>query len=322
MKTITFSALRTLWDCPRRYYWRYVRELVPRREDDAALRFGSLIHGALELHWKGESDAAVLAWFDAQPVADPYERARARAMLRAYLARWGAPPAGVVAVERVIGGRILTPEVRGWRYAGKVDAVQDDAGALVIHDHKTASQTDGTTLERLWTDAQLSSYALYLSRETGRRVRDVGHDILTKPALKVLRRSDRPRKLKADGTPAADASWRAEDETPDEHEARCSEWYEAHPEAFIRERIILSDARVAAVETDLAAGVATVRHCEARGHWPQHWTACYQWQRRCPYAALCESGDSPIVLDNDYHHKPAHEELRTAEAAAAQAPLF
>jgi len=28
------------------------------------------------------------------------------------------------------------------------------------------------------------------------------------------------------------------------------------------------------------------------------------------------------VLDNDYHHKPAHEELRTAEAAAAQAPLF
>lgn len=313
MRVITYSALRTIWDCPRRYYWRYVREVVRVREDDAVLRFGSLIHGALERHWSGAADADVLAWFDAQSTVDAYERARARAMLRAYLARWGAPPAGVEAVERVVEGRILEPRpIRGWRYAGKIDAVQRDGGALVIHDHKTASQTDGATLERLWTDAQLASYALYLGRECGETVQDVAHDILTKPTIKPLQANAR----------------RAEPETPDEHEARCMEWYAAHPEAFVRERVILSADRIAAAERDLAEGVAIVRHCEARGYWPQHWTNCYQWQRRCSYAALCQSGDSPIVLENDYMHKPAHSELQPAETTAAETtaaetrPLF
>lgn len=322
MRLITYSALRTLWDCPRRYYWRYVREVVPLREDDAALRFGSLIHGALELHWRGDADDDVVAWFDEQAVSDPYERARARAMLRSYLARWGVPPSGVVGVERVIGGRIMAPEVRGWRFAGKLDAVERDGRDLVLWDHKTASAVDGSALERLWTDAQLASYALYLGREDGEPVRHVAHDITMKPAPKILRKSDRAQKLKKDGTPAADASWRAEDETPDEHEARCVEWYDDHPGAFIRERVILSDARVAAAERDLAEGVATIRHCEARGHWPQHWTSCYQWHRRCPYGALCESNDSPIIIGNDYMDKPAHSELTPAETDAPDQPAL
>lgn len=301
MRLITYSALRTLWDCPRRYYWRDVRELVPRREDDAALRLGSLVHGALERHWRGDSDDAVIAWLDAQTVADPYERAKGRAMVRAYLLRWGARPDGVEAVERIIGGRILAPrEVRGWRYAGKVDAVQRaDDGALVVWDHKTASQSDGASLERLWTDAQLSTYALYLERETGERVRDVGHDVLTKPAIKPLEANKR----------------RAEPETPAEYEERCLVWYAERPDALYRERVILSDARVAAAEHDLSAAVRTVRHCEQDGHWPQHWTSCYQLGRRCPYGALCQSGDSAIILESDYIHKAAHSELAEPEAA-------
>ncbi len=50
---LTYSALNTFRNCPRKYKNRYLDNLRPRERPDA-LSFGSVIHTAIELcigHW-------------------------------------------------------------------------------------------------------------------------------------------------------------------------------------------------------------------------------------------------------------------------------
>ena len=52
---LTYSALNTFRNCPRKYKNRYLDNLRPRERPDA-LSFGSVIHTAIEL-WYRSSDA-------------------------------------------------------------------------------------------------------------------------------------------------------------------------------------------------------------------------------------------------------------------------
>ena len=49
---LTYSALNTFRNCPRKYKHRYVDSLRPRERPEA-LSFGSVIHGAIELWYLG-----------------------------------------------------------------------------------------------------------------------------------------------------------------------------------------------------------------------------------------------------------------------------
>ena len=52
-----------------------------------------------------------------------------------------------------------------------------------------------------------------------------------------------------------------------------------------------------------------------RGVFYENTSHCFQYGRPCPYFALCRSGGSPIVIENQYQRVAPHEELRDAEPA-------
>ena len=52
---LTYSALNTFRNCPRKYKHRYLDCLRPREKAEA-LSFGSVIHGAIELWYRSDAD--------------------------------------------------------------------------------------------------------------------------------------------------------------------------------------------------------------------------------------------------------------------------
>lgn len=102
LRVLTNSELATFRRCPREHYYRYRLLRRPLRTADA-LRFGTLIHKALEAWWSVNVNVAGDAGIQAQlrltaaldalrehgKGSDPYELATARALLIGYTARWG-----------------------------------------------------------------------------------------------------------------------------------------------------------------------------------------------------------------------------------------
>lgn len=121
---LTQSSLRTYRACPRRYFYRYELQARPLAAEAKPLRTGKSVHGALEVWSKTGGDLpAALASLSTD---DPYDNARARAMVIGYHARWGTPE-GVVAVEREWSMDLVNPDTgatsKTFRLGGRVDSI-------------------------------------------------------------------------------------------------------------------------------------------------------------------------------------------------------
>lgn len=120
---LTQSSMRTFQACPRRYKHSYIDRARPIVKPDA-LRSGSSIHAGVEALRKGASLDQACDKLDRE---DPFDWARARAMLIGYVARWGDPTRGIVAVEKEFQIELVNPATgassRTFVLAGKMDAI-------------------------------------------------------------------------------------------------------------------------------------------------------------------------------------------------------
>lgn len=121
---VTSSSTKTYRQCQRKYYFAY--ELGRRSIfESAALRFGTLMHLALEVWWKTvDLDAAIAAM---EGESDPFERAKAEALMRGYHVRWKDEPLTVLAVEQEFIAPLVNPdsgrESETWQRGGKIDFI-------------------------------------------------------------------------------------------------------------------------------------------------------------------------------------------------------
>lgn len=124
---LTYSALNTFRNCPRKYKNRYLDNLRPRERAEA-LSFGSVIHTAIEL-WYRSSDTElrlgeILAYLDdafENRVVDPNQMVQwhlATAMMRGYatqlidnlkfsISELAQGSIGVTVAERNLGAQLL-----------------------------------------------------------------------------------------------------------------------------------------------------------------------------------------------------------------------
>jgi hypothetical protein len=120
---LTQSCMRTYQACARRYKHRYIDRARPRVQS-GALRGGSSVHRGVEWLRKGATLDDACAKLDRE---DPYDYERERAMLVGYVARWGDPARGIIAVEKEFEIDLVNPETgassRTFRLAGKMDAL-------------------------------------------------------------------------------------------------------------------------------------------------------------------------------------------------------
>jgi RecB family exonuclease len=323
---LTYSALNTFRNCPRKYRLRYIENLR-RQEVPEALGLGSVVHEALEQWYRLAADGqrllAVLALLDSKYPgrgADPKEKAHwqlTRAMLVGYATRYAPEEFEVLEVEKAFDCDIRNPETgrlsQTFTIAGKVDGIVRVGQELYLLEHKTASALTGDYLDRLWTDTQIALYSFYL-RELGYPVVGVIYNVLLKARLQQRAGETeaefeaRRAALAAKNKSGKSSAQRQEPETDEEFQGRLADWY-ARPEAFHRERIYLSEDRLAMLQEEVWEITQQYLDANRRGKWLMNTSNCFSYQRPCEYLPYCQSGFSPLVRDNLFETAPPHEEL-------------
>ncbi len=333
---LTFSALNTFRNCPRKYKHRYVDFLRPREKAES-LSFGSVIHGAIEVWYRSEADTnrlwTVLDCIDQQfplRAGDEAQKASwhlARAMFTGYATRYASEDFEIVEVEKPFTGEIRNPDTgrasQTFQMAGKVDAIVRRSDGMYLLEHKTASSIDANYLDKLWTDTQIALYSFHL-RQLGYPIVGVIYNVLLKARLQQkageteAEYEARRMELAAKNKSGRSTAKRQLPETDEEFQARLAEWY-ARPEAFHREHIYLSEDRLAMLQEEVWEITQQYLDARRRGKWLLNTSNCFSYQRPCEYLPYCQSGFNPNVVDKLYEISPPHEELTNTES---EAPLF
>ena len=330
---LTYSALNTFRNCPRKYKNRYLDNLRPRERAEA-LSFGSVIHTAIELWYRSSNSESrlhdVLAYIDdafENRVVDPNHMVQwhlATAMIRGYAERYATEEFEVVEVEKEFVGEIRNPDTgrqsQTFRIAGKVDGIVRCHDGLYLLEHKTASTVDASYLDKLWTDTQIALYCYYL-RELGYPIVGVIYNVLLKSRLKQGKGETqeeyevRHAELAAKNKSGKSTAKRQMPETDEEFQARLTEWY-SRPEAFHREFIYLSEDRLAMLQDEVWEITQQYLDARRRGKWLLNTSNCFSYQRPCEYLAYCQSGFNPNVADNLYEIALPNEELSRVDSEA------
>jgi hypothetical protein len=328
----TYSMWNQFRNCRKAAELRYLEHLVPL-ERDRNLHFGSLIHECLEL-WHGQRDLAlVLDLIDRRCAARAQDEDQKRdwhlatAMMRAYAKRYAEEEFEVVALEHVFEGPIVNPATgaasRSFRLAGKVDGIVRIGQEYFIVEHKTASQIDSDYLERLWTDFQITLYAHYVEQTMGVPITGILYNVLVKARLQQsrgeteeefeARRAESLAKSKTGRTTAR----RRDPESDEDFQQRLAEKY-SDPAMFHRERLYLSRDRFDVLRSELWELTQAFLDARRRGVFYQNTSFCFNYQRPCPYFALCRSNGNPNVIENFYQRAEPNEELRVLAAGAPE----
>lgn len=330
LRTLSTSESSCYHACPRRHFYRY--ELRRRPHSRAhALRFGSLVHRGLEAWWLDSTATALDACLnairrpnteDAEP-SDPFDVARATALMVGYHERWTAGDdelgeLDVLAVEEPFRVPLINPATgspsRTFEFAGVIDAiVRSRADGLVyIVEHKTSSEDVSPGSDywiRLRLDQQVSAYYAG-ARALGYDVAGCLYDVVGKPGIRPLlatpmearkytkakpARPARPATAKRAATPAKPAEpsrlyagQREHDESAHEHLVRVAEHIAERPDRYYQRAIVVrleQDERDAAA--DLWQTARAIRDGARLGQHPRHTAACILPGRRCEYLDVC-----------------------------------
>lgn len=206
----TSSRLAAFLRCPRLHDNRYNRGIGEPSSDVA--RFGTVGHDAIEAGLRWYAAAPEKRMHHALAACDAltgYDRARLRAAIIGYWARWGDEDWEVLAVE---------VEFRYWlgdvEVGGKIDAIvrRRSTGEVFVVEHKFTSMdsSPGSAYwERLTIDTQVSIYTDGAAA-LGYDVAGVIYDVIDKPGHKP-----------ALATPEADRKYTAEKHTLGKGCKRC-----------------------------------------------------------------------------------------------------
>jgi hypothetical protein len=308
---------------------------VPLRRD-RNLHFGSIIHECLEAWHQRRDLDEVLALINrlcANRLQDENQHRDwhlATAMMRAYAVRYAADDFEIVALERNFQGPIVNPATgaasRSFTLAGKVDGIVRIGGEYFVLEHKTAGQIDGDYLEKLWTDFQITIYAHYIEQTMGIPITGILYNVLVKAKLQQgkgeteeefqIRRAELLAKSKTGKTTAK----RKLPESDEEFQQRLAEKY-ADPEIFHREMLYLSRDRFEVLRAELWELTQAFLEAKRRGIFYQNTAFCFNYQRPCPYFALCRSNGNPNVIENFYQRVSPNEELRVVPNESTE-PAF
>lgn len=324
---MTASRARVARSCRRRHQYQFLLGYRPT-EDAAALRFGTLIHHALEAWWlAAKAQRPVDEWLNAamtalaEREADELDLARAQVMVMGYHLRWAGEPYEVLAVEAEFNAPLRNPLTgrvsQVWRLGGKVDVLARDlrTGSVCLIEHKTTSEdvSPGSDYwKRLRMDGQVSTY-FEGARHLGHDVAVCVYDVLAKPkhtlkAVPLL--DDHGNKVVLDASGervrTAQGKWRqtgdaaqgyvlqTRPETLDEYKARLVEELGAEPQRYwCRGDVVRLEAELHGALLDTWQLAQSLREEQLAGRYPRNPDACMAPGRTCPFFAVC-AGEASI----------------------------
>ncbi len=329
-------------DCKRKYYYRYELGIKRRGESVLSLDFGKLWHKALAWWFAERNPDGVDTWIG-QHCDDADQGHRLAAMLRGYMHRW--PDAPVVTLsEQALEVPIRNPATgrtsRRFVQFGYLDMLAlHDGGKVWLWEHKTTSQIDGATIEKLWSDSQITGYVAAL-RDMGIQIEGVVYDIAQKPKLEL----GKSRPTHVLGPRALDPMYVVEQKTQwaefggsgrwkkkdypitgvvDETTAdaiarnhfykRLDAWHMDTPTAYHREEVYISDRQIADWREDVWQVTQELLSCRRTGYWYRNTGRCFDYFRPCEYAALCQNGASEALISAEYEPRKSPARHRNSQ---------
>ncbi len=88
-----------------------------------------------------------------------------------------------------------------------------------------------------------------------------------------------------------------------------------------REMLYLSRDRFDILRSELWELTQAFLDARRRGVFYQNTAFCFNYQRPCPYFALCRSNGNPNLIENFYQRVPPNEELRVLPSETPE-PVF
>jgi hypothetical protein len=277
--------------------------------------------------------------------ADPFELARAQAMLCGYDARWAddMDRYEVLGVELEFAAPLVNPLTRApsrtWRIGGKLDVlvrdVVDDRNLVV--EHKTASGEVGPGSEyarRLRMDGQVSLY-FDGAAALGHEAQACLYDVLSKPALrpkdipvldeagvKIVLDANGERVRTKDGKKwretadtAAGFVLQTRQEKPEEYLARLVDAIAEDPNGYFqRLEVVRHEQELSEAQHDVWQLGKQVRESDLAGRYPRNPDACVRYGQTCAFFDVCTGAAS---LDDPSRFRRSdvyHPELEQATA--------
>ena len=346
MKLLTNSARKCFGACHRKYQYRYVMRRVPAIESEA-LRFGTLVHKALEAWWSNLPDVRLLSalevlFIELNNGTDPYTIATARAIIHGYDSRYGSQELSTHAVECEFRAPLINPDTEGvsrtWMLAGKLDAIcVDSNNRFAIVEHKTTSdsvQMDSDYWKKLTMDGQVSGYYLG-ARSMGIDVTDCIYDVLKKPTMRpsqiplrdedgfkiVLDRNGERVRTK-DGKKFRESGDTEQGFVLQSRIETCDEWEERlHAEImsdldkyFARRNVARLESDMLDYLTDMWAVGREIADAETLNRFARNTDSCDGYGK-CEYFAVCCGEDSIDNANNFRTIENENQELNTKEVA-------
>lgn len=285
---LTNSRRNSFLICPRRHFFEY--ELCRRPiKTPEPLRYGTLVHKLLEAHW---FNSPIPENIDVPADTDPYELARAKAIVKGYAEHWGTDPQTykVVAVEQEYVAPLLNPETgaesRTWLLSGKIDVIVEDAnGQLIIIEHKTTSKSiapDGDYWPRLTIDGQIGGYHIGCEA-LNYKVDHVLYDVIFKLERKVQYATG----VKINKNGSISKTTRLGDETPEAYYERYLTDIKADPDRiYARRELVRLQEELTDYMSDMWTTGKLIRECQLNKYWPRNPMSCGTYGT-CPYFDVC-----------------------------------
>lgn len=251
---MSYSRLNQYRSCPRLYYWRFIQNLVPKK-DPVPLIVGRATHQGLAAHYSGKSpnqyiessfeEVRASTKYLTEELADLAEQERyVKQIMVWYRDQWPKEP-----------WTILAPEVQGSIPLGdhefffRCDGLISWQGKPWLLEHKTTAQMGAMFFKKFRMDGQITTYCYCVWKKLGDR--PVGALINAIRKSKKLDRAEFAR----------DVTMRSEDQLNE---------FMAQAEGQLQEISLLENI----ARTDKSA-------------WLMNTAQCVAWNRSCDYTELC-----------------------------------
>ena len=163
MLKLSYSRMATYQSCQRKFYWVYVRRIVPLSRQ-LPLEFGTAWHKAMEVWHRDHNVSTAMEAFDASYTDDPNDSKRTRdtahRMLKLYTERFVDDPFTIVAHEQWYE----IPYPNEVLYRLRIDRIINWDGEVKGMEHKTTSSLGFHYLKQFKPNLQLAGYVKALQQ--------------------------------------------------------------------------------------------------------------------------------------------------------------
>jgi len=191
MEHFSYSKISAFIECPKKFYWRYVEHLRPKRKSPALALGSCMAYGLAEYRRTGSQDGArkafVERWEEEGRIlektkdADPLRSvARGLEILSEYMQSYPDDPTNFVRPEVTFEDEVAP----GIIFQGRLDGVvRLDDGTMAVNEDKTASRWGDSYFRKLHHSYQVLWY-LWIAKKLG--LFDLGKKSSPKCVVRVI----------------------------------------------------------------------------------------------------------------------------------------